>query len=444
MQLRMTDGLTTIYLSGADGVITGCTYFPQTGNALTMEDVTGETAEINIVGTESAIVGKTAAIERMFETARLRHQRRAGRHVFIEYQTIDGAAWYRAELKGGDLLLHDQPHFRKLTNGLIRCKLIWDRRFYWESVDLLPIPISNPGGGPTTDGLILYNHTDGTAGHNNYADIAANKVAGTLRAPAHVVLTHVGAQRYYKNLYLLTAALDDPSTFTHIYEAEQAAGAPGPFSAANASNGSYRQISATTAEKEFYWEGEALNASILWTVGRSCRVLGRLHTISQSTVAVFARVELRIDSRRIVLSKTDEIQLPTAAPALIDFGMLTMPEFANRGASLHVVLRAQGTNTVGIDFVQMAPADGLRVYPMAGQSMTTDYFLTDDPSLDLFYRLRLGVWPEALPVRPRGQLWLTPKKAHRIHILGDTTTGMAIDDRWKLNLYYRPRRLTID
>ena len=89
MLLQLTDGTTTITLSGTAPVL-GCTYYPQTPQRQRgeLQSVT-ETAEVNLRGTAAAIRATDNAIAVLLRKAQERQKSGIGDRVFALYKPVD-------------------------------------------------------------------------------------------------------------------------------------------------------------------------------------------------------------------------------------------------------------------------------------------------------------------------------------------------------------------
>lgn len=448
MELRITDGTTTITLS-AGGYSLGCTYFPQTGNAVTLADVQ-ETATVTLSGTPAQILATTGDLELLFDTARRHSTRQGAGRVYVECKANDADDWSRAELRDGDVSWSEEPLRRRLdlTTTTVEVAVRWSREAAWWG-PLTAIPISNRNSAGTTSGLRLWGHTDSDAGQDNWADISSSQVAGILPSPAYVKLGAPDVARTWYNFHLINARVVG-SLYQHIFECEDASGSGSRVNVAGgvfnvASNNAYRQVQVGSTS-EFYFESAAIRNTIAMAAGRDCRLLLRLYYSSWGGSVdpnIFVRAELRTASRSYVLATSDEVKLPRIGPGLVDLGLLQMPEEGGAEISLVIVTRTDIAATVSYDFLQIAPADGYRVWPLAAGTMQTDQYIIDNPYEQQFYKL-VGGSPSAFPARPRGMLWLYPEQTQRLFVLCDRSNGFFVDDTYLLQLWYRPRRLTVD
>ena len=136
MLLTLSDGVTTITLSGGSNAILGCTYFPDTAQyrESAWQPVT-ETAEVNLRGTRSAMRATTGNIETLLQAAQRGQATGAGPRVFVNYKPVDAnAATYRSEVFDGRVVWSTDPGLRRLgdTNPTTRIAVIWTRAPGWD------------------------------------------------------------------------------------------------------------------------------------------------------------------------------------------------------------------------------------------------------------------------------------------------------------------------
>ena len=176
MQLRITDGTTTVELSGATAGIKGVTYFPAPPEG--GEPVT-ETAELVGSGTEAQIRTAVNAVERLLVDAKRRKEKGTGARVFLEYKPVASDSLWRSELFDGRLTWSDDPGARQLrwTSPQTKMALLIERAPWWEGPET-ELPLSATGQAAATEGRTLTN-----VPATNWVQIVAAQVTGTLPAP---------------------------------------------------------------------------------------------------------------------------------------------------------------------------------------------------------------------------------------------------------------------
>ena len=152
MQLRVTDGTTTVDLTGGTTGITGCTYFPlahRPGDATVAEQ-----AELVCKGTTAAnIRAALNSIERLCEAAARRRASGKGTRIFVEYKPVDSDTLYRSELYGGRLVYSEEPGARRFgeTSPAIKVAFVFERAPWWEGPEV-ELQLSAQGQAAATAG----------------------------------------------------------------------------------------------------------------------------------------------------------------------------------------------------------------------------------------------------------------------------------------------------
>jgi hypothetical protein len=244
MQPRVTDGTTTIELSGGTAAIKGCTYFPSPGEGAGAS--VAETVEIVGSGSEAQIRMAVQSIEKLMEDARRRQRVGLGTRVFLEYKPVDSdSALYRSEVHDGRVVWSDEPGARRLGETTHKAKyaLVLERAPWWEGPET-ELALSANGQSAATGGRTITND-----GVNNWVQVANMEVAGSLPAPVRMRLIHnTGGAQGYSRLHLGINAFAAPTTFGHIIQAEsRVTGYGTAYWSSSASGGWYLRLSVGTA-----------------------------------------------------------------------------------------------------------------------------------------------------------------------------------------------------
>jgi len=465
MELRFTDGVTTIRILPTGGEAVLKRYTPQapeidpvdTGGA-TMDG--GErplapyrnvSEQIDLVweGTPAAQRASIKALNLLLQTARRYQRTGMGPRVYVEFRPDDAEDWWRSEVLSGRALVDDADldfDLQLVTEGL-EGLVVYTRRFYWEGPEA-QIPLTNGNGTDDIAGLTVYNHDDGDAGDDNYVAIAAAAVAGDLPAPPRLEMTNTyNSATRADRVFVGHNAYSAPATLTHILEAEDASGGT-PTAHATASAGEYNALSwAVTTETQLL-DWTLSTAMLNALAGNYAHLLLRLYNTTIYT-DLWLRVRIKFEVSTIwegpaLLARANRI--------LQDLGTVQLPPYllgAGDLYPLHLVLygtRAQaGTHTLNVDFLQVAPADGWRKLQPKGYGLGYEARLMDDMIGGALYT---DSWATAGKVGNYigygGAIMLAPGRAQRLYFLWDTTVGGAgIDRTLSVKAYYRPRRLTL-
>lgn len=442
MQLQVSDGITTVVLSGTAPVV-GCTYFPDapTRRHEKYDDVT-ETAEVILRGTEANIRATVNELERLLEQAK-RQPKSFERRVYVQYRPVATDALWRSEILEGRLSWSTDPALRRLkdTNPTVRVAVFWRRRFFWEGAET-ELQLSTSNQSAATGGRTIRNHDDSGTGDDNWVQIAASQVGGVLPAPARVVLTNTtGSAQTYTKLWMAVNAFSDPANFVHVVEAESRSGGIGTVTSdANCSNGSRLDVSLAAAAFGVinFWISAA---QVQRTQGRRFRLLARF-AANTGTPTITPR--LVDDTGNVLLWSGESVIISTQGQHIADLGTVTLPvggwgvDYGGVGLSLG----CRGAMNAQLDFVQLTPLDSYRYVELFGYAVANNAALVDDGIEERTYMLAGGVaYPYAAP---RGApLLLYPNMTQRIIFLHQTSTAAPIANAFSVRVYYRPRRLTL-
>lgn len=171
MDFYLTDGTTTLELSGDGGAYRGMTYFPTAPDGSPQESMS-DSGELIVTGTSAAIVDATREISRLFALARKRQETGSGDRVYVQYRAYTGATLYRSEVLSGRLEYSQVPGARQVTAGTVKVLIDFERRPYWEENALQTV----------VDGQSMSNGATGIS-------IAGSAVGGTLSTPAVIEIT---------------------------------------------------------------------------------------------------------------------------------------------------------------------------------------------------------------------------------------------------------------
>lgn len=448
MNLRITDGTTTILLSGSDGTYTasyGVSYIPSTGAGGTMT----EQIDWILSGTVANIRSAVNVVERLLNDARRRRETQQGARVWLEYRPVGTDDYYRSELFDGRVVWSSEPGERMITQGTsarVRVAVLVERAPWWEGAET-ELQLSTSNASAATGGQTIYNHDDSGTGHDNWVQIASTQVAGVLPAPVRVELTNtVGSSQSYRKLFAAVNAYGTPASFTHILEAENASGGGTPTVDANCSGGNYLAIAL----------GTGVSVSLAWTIsaaqlgyalGRYFRVLARFQdTIGNATVRMAV-----YDSAGSTLLYAGETFVFGAADAygiVKDLGTVPLPPGGYISSYTAIVLRLEitGPMIAELDFLQLTPLDAYRYIDLFGAAVANNAAIIDDGLEGITY-VRTSSAAAGL-ASPRGEpLLVFPGKTQRLIFLHETVASgnpaSPITNTMSVRVYYRPRRPTV-
>ena len=448
MYLAITDGTTTIALSGTSPVL-GCTYYPQTpqrdsdGN---YGDVT-EDATVNLRGAAATIRATINSIEALLQAAKLRQTTGAGSRVFALYKPVDAdATTYRSEVMDGRVLLSNEPTLRRFgdVNPTIRIGVIWTRAHWWEG-DLTEVALSATGQTAATGGRAIVN--DPAAG--NWVHMGAAQVAGVLPTPAMIELTNTsGASKNLRKLFLGLNAYSDPPSFIHYLQGEARLSGGSVVNAATHSGGQALSFVLSGTPVTFAWT--LTQANMQRTGGRRVRVVARF---AGTSGPLYVTPQVRT-SAGVALWTGDEISIgPLLYEAWRDLGIVPLPPggYDDTYGAHQIALVFRGTGLGELDILQLTTVDSYRYLemPVPGVAVGNSATVVHDGIEGRAYVTTSGA-RTGLPTSFGGPLLLQPATNQRICILwqihAGATAGVGdapVGDTASVRLYYRPRRLTV-
>lgn len=409
---------------------------------VTRRNVT-ETIELLLTSTTKPLLQAAVRfIETLLVVAERRQRVKAGARVYLTLQVDGESEAWRTEVLAGRLELN-QDALQLWPNVKVEARLHITRRFFWEQVNIAEIhlaALSNASFG--AGGRTIHNHED--SGQGNW--VMTLTPAGSLPAPAKIQLTNnSGAAQDYRNVYISNNAYSDPANFVHIIQGESArAGFGTTVVDATCSNGNLRRQTGTA----FFFKWDLSTVLLADTVGKHFRLLVRFAGYT-NTPAIYVTPIVQDATGLVDLAIGDEVLLPVSGGSdyeLVDLGALPLPPGGYSATwamqTLALKFRAATSVTVDLDFVQVTPLDSFRHLIQRGMQILNGDAIIDDGIEGITYSLESGV---GHPIySPRGQpLHVFPGQGNRIVVLHDEGTVAPIANSFSVQVWYRPRRLTI-
>jgi hypothetical protein len=435
MNLRVTDGTTTVNLDGGTAGVTGCTYFPLPGERKAAS-VT-ETARLVARGTASATVrSATTTLQRLIEQAERIRDGDAGAPVYVEYRPVSTDDYYRSRLLGGQVVWSEDPGARRIkdTNPPLQFAFVFEREVGWDGPET-ELQLSAASQSAATGGRTLTN------GANSWATIASGQVAGDMPAALRLELTNTaGGGRAYDNLWLALNAEHDPANFTYFVEGETASGGSSE-SNANCSGGSARSVTVNTSATLTF---TLTAANMQWTRGGRFALIGRFESLSGPGVSV--RPELQVGGQTVWRAMEPWVLNRTSAQ-LSMLGVVPLPPQswdATPNAAITLLLRFETSvsRTVLLDYIAFFPARNLRILTLMGQSVANNDVVVDN-GIEGWAGVRSSSAIQASVMARRKPLMVRPNMTQRIYLLHSTGTGCVVADTVSLRAWYRPRRRVV-
>lgn len=439
MQLRISDGTTTVDLSGSTTGVYGCTYFPAVG--ADADPAVADRADLILSGTEAQIRTAVNSIENLLEAARRRARLGTGVRVWLEYKPVDTDTLYRSPITDGRVVFDEDPGARRFagTSLKIRAALIVDRSNWWESTSETELQISTSGYAAATGGRGITN--DVTA---NWVQIASSQVTGTLPAPIRLTLLNTSAAgKGYSDFYIGNDAFGAPTADHFLQGENQISGYGTDAVDASASGGNVVQVAITTTSSLLVaW---LIPSALMAAAGRWYRLLMRSGYPSSNT-----RIKPMIYDYYglIKLWEGSEVLLTNTAWQLNDLGCIPIPPgaYATDYAQVRLAfwMRADANNTMSIDYLALlAQDDGYRQIHQIGMPVAVNDYLEIDEINERYTHVE-GSAKHPILVPLGSPLVVYPGTTQRLHILERVGTGgSTVANTMSVRAYYRPRRRSI-
>lgn len=430
--LKLTDGVTSVNLA-ASGVAL-IRYVPETPKS-GAATVTETIKVMFYADTTTDLQAKINAAERLLSIAERRLMTGAGARIFLHFRAIGDEYTWRSEVYSGTIAL-DNDALTAFGQAKLGAEIILVRASFWEG-DRTQIPLTNPNGGNNFSGLTINN------GSTNYADIAANYVAGASPAPLEVRLRNTsGASRAYRGFHMAVNAF--AQTVDHHIEGEERTNGRPTSALVGASGGTI--VTATNqspVDVAFTIPAATLSAY----AGRWAHILARCTTLYGGGQALYGWAQLYDYYGLVPLYRTPAITL-SDTDIMQDFGVLPLPPGGSNGgnwASMVLRLWFQGSATlsVAVDYWALAPAE-VRFYRyivQRGMLVLNNDWLVDDGIENQQYLIESGVnhpiyAPMTLPI------YVQPGVDQRLYVWQE---GASVRADWTMQAqaFYRPRRITL-
>lgn len=420
MLLRLTDGTTTLTLSGA-GAYLGATYFPAT--QLGAERLT-ESFPLILEGTEAAIRAAVNAIQVMFARARDRGKTLTPR-LFAEFRPGDTGDIFRAEVFDGDAPYAQPPAERYLAGALntVRVMVSWERAAAWQGPEA-ELPLASSTQAERTGGVTIYN--DDNAGNPNWTAVAGANVKGTRPAPVRLkIINATGGSLGWRTFHVGVNAYSAPSSADLWLLGSEAVG------------GAAKSWSEGVGHNSLQWLFSLPTALLNQTEGRVFRVIAAFDTIS-STANLRASVGSYIGG---VYSVTRAGAERIGAREMFDLGEFPIPpggyDVANAAAGLAVTVRSAVAGSGTLDFVMLMPTDSYRRLEQTGYTLANGAAVVDDGIGGGAYALSgSSRYPI---VRAVGEgVRVFPGMDQRLYVLFDEGNSFVAGRQMTVQAWYRP------
>lgn len=422
MLLRLTDGTTTVTMSGS-GAFLGATYFPTRGD----ESTVSETFTVVLEGDASTIRAAVNDVEQLLDAARWRKQNMTAR-VWLEFRPVDSGDIFRSEVFDGAVKWPAFAVRRNLymTTNAVEISVVVQRRNEWEGPEEEAY-LSSSTQTERIGGVTLYNNDN--AGAPNWAGLASNRVKGTRPAPVRIVIANAsGGTISWRNMYIGNNVFSAP-TSADVWLLGSEATSPGAAAS---------------------WAGGIDHNSRMWTIPLSATLLGQTQGRRFRVLAAFTSISNAGSMRASVGTWISSVygaqqigteRLVSATGQLVDLGLFALPpggyNVANSSAALVLSVRSSLAGSATLDFVQLMPTDSFRQLTQNGYSAANGDAMVDDGIEGATYLLN-GSNKLPLIVAAGDPLKIYPERTQRLHFLFEEN-GLFVAGRQLLcSAFYRP------
>ncbi len=315
------------------------------------------------------------------------------------------------------------------------------------------LKLQNQNGTDVWSGLTIYNHQDSTTGHQNFVDIKASELPGSLRMPASIRLDiGNGPARRIEDVIIAGAAglWDEYGGLSNVLEGETGYQGTGCTNQSNigdggASGGYYRRMEWTSTGEIQLWSWDLLPSRLGYLKGKAYRPVIRLHNLA-TTAGIYLRWKLARRDLSGAIEQSGQVRVNTGKRMLIT-PAVNLPLLQLGGGPYETVrleLWAEcvtaGTKRLDVDFVQLLPAEEwLHLQSIGGTN--EGYVLFVNGEKEQVYTMgRTQANSQAISHVLTGRsIGLQPGKDSRIYFLFETDAGMPVNDTLQVMVYASPR-----
>ena len=381
--------------------------------------------------------------------------REGRRKVWLQLQLSAGVTALSSPVVDGwiELLGHHTEARSWLYQGL---KLHLVREDWWQDSQRT-LKLQNQNGVDLWSGLTVYNHKDGTIGHENFVDIKASELPGSAGSPAtvRVEVSATPARRVQDILIAGGADLwDATSSLNNVLEGES--GTAGTGCTANsiqadggASGGSFRRMDWTATSEIQLWKWDLIPSRLGYLMGKAYRPVVRLHNLA-TTVGIYLRWRVaRRDGAAGGLEQSGQVRVSTNRRMIVT-PAVNLPVLVLGGGpyeTLTLELWAEcvtvGTKRLDVDFTQLMPVEEWAHLQAIGGTNEGYALMVNGDRGQVYSELVVGGGSQAVSHALVGRMiHLQPGKNARIYFLWETAAGMPVDETLKVLVYTKARYRT--
>ncbi len=408
-------------------------------------------ATVLVVGSSlTDLENKIRAVNRALDWARTHP--RAADGAWLYYAVSEDLDAWRALITDGVVML-DGSLGNKIREFKARITVVIEHTPYWDGPEA-QIPLSNANGLGNTSGLPVYNCNDGSGSaptkRVNYADVDGADVGGDLPGPTRLEILNTYASG---NLYdvWIGQNVTDPTHLNPILEGEAASGG-NSISNSGSSGGSYRKFDLYPGA-----ETEMFTWTLSSTVTNACQgafYKFLLRFASGAAYLPYVRFQLKLKWNLTTIWQSGQV-IPDNDRAICIRDLFTarIPPWLIGQSGLDevdLVLTGQQsagyTMSLGLDFMQITPADGFRHVMFNGYGAPQNYRIVDDGINELLYvDAGDGSAKAGVLVGYQAPIRLHPGIDQRLYFLmhSNAANQAEIARRISVKLFHSPRRSSL-
>lgn len=435
--ITLSDGTTTVTLSSGNLVLEEYDFETGTWDPTT-DQVAPVTETIGLVLTGTTTQNSTfiRSVEQLLRQAADTYLGiSAEARVYLNITMPNDASAWRSRVYGGQVVLGNEAMDTWSRSPRIQISL--EREGCWSGART-QIPLTNGHGTNNTTGLLVYNCND--ASYDNYVDISAGNVAGSIPAPVEIRMQNsTGGDQSYDHFYWAA----DWTSPTIAFNLEGESGQftiPTVTAVGTASSGNIGSYSLTANTiRPISWP---LPASWM-SAGRGgiAHVLGLLSSSAPTNLRV--RLSIRDYYNLVELWKSGWLDWGPYRTGYLGTVRVPPVGYSTGWSQLNLFAEfvAPSPGSLSIDFLQLMPVGSFRLIEQRGMIVLAGDWIIDDGIEGITYLIEGGTYHPIYNVRTR-PLLVAPNKAQRLRFMvgASSVTGRQSTT---VQMYYRPRRLSL-
>lgn len=435
--VTLSDGVTTAILSSGNVVLEKYDFESGTWDPRTdqVAPVT-ETMTLVLTGTTAQNSSLLQTIEQLLRQAADTFAGiSAEPRVYLNITMPQDASSWRSRVHAGQVLIDNDS--MDAWSRKPRVQVSIEREGCWSGARV-QIPLTNTHGTNNTSGLAVYNCNDST--YDNYVDIAAASVAGSIPAPVEIRMQNgTGSSQPYTH-FIWAADWTSP-TISFALEGESGQlSIPSVSSISTAGNGQIGTFALTA-------NGISL---VSWPLPATWMSAGRggvahVWGLLASSPPTDLRVQLAVRDYYNLVELWKGSWLDWGPYRVGYLGTVRVPPvgYSTGWSQLNLVAGfvTPLASGISLDHIQLMPVGSLRLVEQRGMLVLNNDWVVDDGIEGITYLIESGNFHPIYNARTR-PLLIAPNRAQRLRFMvgANSVTGRQ---RTNVQIFYRPRRLSL-